>query len=247
MAKMLAALLPHHQCYVEVFAGAANLLFIKSPSKVEVINDLNSELATLFRIVRYHPREFTKELILTTQNRKDFSDYRKQPGLTDIQRAARTFYIIKTAFGGKGGTTHPAFGYGTTGRAHFRRSVFSHIRRCHKRLDGVYVENLDFEDCVHRYDRPDTFFYCDPPYLSGADYKIRFTFDDHKRLAAVLKSIRGKFLLSINNHKSIRDLYKGLPLLKVKVRYSISRDKSPKARDRTELLIANYPLPKRFK
>ena len=246
MAKRLCQLLPEHQCYVEVFAGAANLLFAKEPSKVEVINDINSELINLFSVVRSHRREFMRELSLVVQSRTVFFDYRRQPGLTDIQKAARSYFIMKAAFGGLGGTTHPAFGYGTTGRAHFCRKMFAAISRCHKRLDGVYVENLDFEDCLRRYDRSHTVFYCDPPYLDVGGYKEQFQPEDHSRLAATLKNIKGKFLLTINNHPKIRTLYKGLPRLKVKVRYSVSRDKSLKARDRTELIIANYPLPKRW-
>jgi len=246
VAKRLCQLLPVHQCYVELFAGAANLLFVKPKSKVEVLNDINSELINLFRIVRWHPREFINELMLVTQSRVEFADFRKQPGLTDIQKAARSWFIMKTAFGGKGGTTHPAFGYGTTGKAHYRRTAFIAVRRCHKRLDGVYIENLDFADCVRRYDRPHTVFYCDPPYLEADDYIYRFGPEKHRQLADVLKKIKGKFLLSINNHPEIRRLYKNFSMLKVKVKYSIARDKSPKARDRTELLIANYPLPKRW-
>ena len=143
-AHRLCRLLPKHRCYVEVFAGAANLLFVKDKSPTEVLNDINSELVNLFRIVRWHPREFFRELAFFTHSRTEFADYRAQPGLTDIQKAARSWFIIRTAFGGKGGTAHPAFGYGTTGKAPFRRAAFAAVRRCHKRLDGVYIENLDF-------------------------------------------------------------------------------------------------------
>lgn len=246
VALRLAELMPVHSCYVEVFAGAANLLFVKTRSETEVLNDINSELVNLFRVVRCHPREFMKELLFSVHSRIDFEDYKIQPGLTDIQKAARSWFIMKTAFGGKGGTSHSAFGYGTTGTAHFRRTAFASVRRCHKRLDGVYVENLDFADCIRRYDRSHTVFYCDPPYLYSADYKAPFTLDDHKRLAACLKLIKGKFLLSINNHSVIRSLYEGFPVLKLKVQYTISRDKSPEAQNRTELLIANYPLPRKW-
>ncbi len=65
------------------------------------------------------------------------------------------------------------------------------------------------------------------------------------RLAETLRSIKGAFLLSINDHPDIRRLYKGLTKRKVNVQYSIARDKSPAARNRTELIIANYPLPRR--
>jgi len=246
LAARMAAILPEHRCYVELFAGAANLLFAKERSKTEVINDINSDLVNLFRVVRWHPREFIAELRLGLHSRQAFTDYRAQPGLTDIQRAARTWFILKTAFGGRGGTDSPAFGYGTTGRAHFRRSVFAAIRRCHRRLDGVYVEHLDFSECIRRYDRPHTCFYCDPPYLDAAEYVNHFDIEKHRALAAQLRDIEGGFLVSINNHPKVRQMYKGFTMRTVPVKYSVSRDKSPKARDRKELVIANYPLPVRW-
>lgn len=246
VAKRLAELLPEHTCYVEVFAGAANLLFAKEPAKTEVINDINSELVNLLRITRWHPRELINELAFVLHSRKDFVDYRNQPGLTDIQRAARSWFIMKTAFGGKGGTSHPCFGYGTSGKSRLRRTAFTTIRKCHKRLDGVFVENLDFAECIQRYDRPHTVFYNDPPYVETAGYKSSFSLDDHQRLAEALKSIKGKFLLSANDHSLVRRLYKGLPRLKVKVRYTVARDEDVKTRGRDELVIANYPLPKKW-
>jgi len=244
MAKRLSQLLPEHRCYVEVFSGAANLLFAKEKSKTEVINDINADLTNLFRVVRFHRREFIREIRLSLHSRKTFEDFKKQPGLTDIQRAARTWFILKTAFGGRGGDDGCTFGYGTTGRARFSRLAMAAITRCHKRLDGVFVENLDYADCIKRYDRKHTVFYCDPPYLETHGYKAPFDLEDHKRLAKSLRSIKGKFMLSINDHPDIRKLYKGLPLLKVKVKYSVARVKTASARDRSELVIANHPLPK---
>jgi DNA adenine methylase len=246
LTKRLCQILPEHKCYCELFAGAANLLFAKDPSRTEVINDVNDELTNLFRVVRFHPREFIAELQLTTHSRTEFSDFKNQPGLTDIQKAARSYLILKAAFGGKGASPDATFGYGTTGKARFRRTTFAAIRRCHKRLDGVFVENLDFANCIKRYDRPHTFFYADPPYLETAGYKAKFTIDDHERLADALQGIKGRFLLSINDHPKIRKLYKGCPRLKVKVKYTIARTKTEQASDRQELVIANYPLPRKW-
>ena len=246
IASRLAALLPDHKCYFEVFAGAANLLFAKDRSKVEVINDINADLVTLFRVVRFHPREFISELALISHSRVEFADFRNQPGLTDIQKAARSFFIIKTAFGGKGGTSHPDFGYGTTGKARYRRTAFAAVTRCHKRLDGVFIENLDYTDCIRRYDRPHTVFFCDPPYLDTGGYKAKFARANHRDLAELLAMIKGKFLLTVNDCKEIRTLYEGFSVKRVPVKYSVSREKTSKARDRTELIIANYPLPKRI-
>jgi len=245
-ARNLSQLLPQHSCYVEVFSGAANLLLTKEPAGTEVLNDINNELVTLFRIVRWHPRELIHQMQYFTHNRVDYYDYKTETGLTDIQKAARYLLRLKAAFGGLGGTTHGAFGYGTSGRAAFRRTVFRDIRRCHRRLDGVYIENLDFAECIKKYDRHYSIFFCDPPYLETHSYKYKFSADDHKRLADCLKAIKGKFLLTINDHPDIRKLYKKFTMTKVDVSYSVSLDKSPEARKRSELIIANYQLNKKL-
>lgn len=62
LAKTIIPLIPEHHCYCEVFAGAAWILFKKEPSQVEIINDLNSDLVTLYRVIRYHLEEFVKHL-----------------------------------------------------------------------------------------------------------------------------------------------------------------------------------------
>jgi len=243
-AARLCRLLPDHACYVEVFFGAGSVFFTKPRAKVEVINDIDARLVNLFRIARAHPRELIRQLRFQTAGRRDFDDYKAQPGLTDIQRAARTWFILKCAFGGTGGKSSATFGYAATGFRGLRRASFGVLLRCHRRLDGVYIENLDFADLIARYDRSHTLFFCDPPYWQTADYGISFEWPDHQRLAKALRSIKGRFLLTINDHPDIRTLYRGLVIRKVSVSYSVARDKRPSARNRTELIIANYPLPR---
>lgn len=242
LAKTIIRQIPDHTCYCEVFSGAANILFAKPKSKSEVLNDINAELITLFRVVKYHRREFLRQLLLMTHGRKEFDDYKSQPGLTDCQRAARYYMILKAAFGGKGGTGDCHFGYGTTGRGRFSWTSMAAINACHKRLDGAIIENTDFADCIKRYDRTHTFFYCDPPYYETAGYGTEFGLDQQKQLAGILKGIKGKFLLSINDHSTIRKLYKGCTIKRIETKYTVSRDKSAAAKSRGELLIANYKL-----
>lgn len=244
MLNRLLAAVPPHSCYVELFAGAANLLFVKEPAGCEVINDVNSDLVGLFRVVKHHRREFLSQLTLITHSRKEFSDFKQQPGMTDIQRAARFYMILKSCFGGKGGTACSNFGYGTTGRARFNRISLAAVNRCHKRLAGVIVEQLDFADCIKRYDRPYTFFYCDPPYIGTAGYQADFSLADHARLAKALSGIKGKFLLSINDCPQANKLYGKFRIKRLTTTYTVCRDKSEDAQKaRSELLISNYPLP----
>jgi DNA adenine methylase len=54
LAKHILPLMGEHTTYVEPFAGGAAMFFMKEPSKVEVINDINSDLVNLYRVVRHH-------------------------------------------------------------------------------------------------------------------------------------------------------------------------------------------------
>jgi DNA adenine methylase len=144
--------------------------------------------------------------------------------------------ILKACFGGKGGTSCSSFGYGTQGRARFNRMSLAAVHRCHKRLAGVIVEQLDFADCIRRYDRTHTFFYCDPPYIGTAGYQADFSLADHNRLAGALAKIKGKFLLSINDCSTARQVYGGFKIKTVTTTYTVCRDKSPDA----QKLAANY-------
>jgi DNA adenine methylase len=61
-----------------------------------------------------------------------------------------------------------------------------------------FVENLDFQDVIEKYDSEKTYFYVDPPYWKTENYYSNHDFDraDHERLAKCLKSIEGMFSLS---------------------------------------------------
>ena len=89
--------------YVEVFGGAGWVLFAKDRHAAnEVYNDINSNLTNLFKCVKYHAEELQKELNFTINSRELFEEYISQinsKGLTDIQRAARYFHLIKLSYG----------------------------------------------------------------------------------------------------------------------------------------------------
>ena len=238
VAGNLIGFFPEHKCYVEVFGGAASVLFAKKPCKVEVLNDINGEIVNIFHVIRYHPDEFLKELTLITHSRQEFVNYHAQPGLTDIQRAARRWFNLKVAFGGKGLN----YGFARSGSARLNNYAYETILQSHARLDGVFVENDDFEKIIRRYDGPYTFFFCDPLYWQTVDYGIKFLWSDHERLAKTLRNIKGKFLLTINCHPDIKRLYKDLPRMKFVTTYTV-----PIIHQKVfELIIANYPLPKQW-
>ena len=102
LAQCILPLMPSHRCYVEPFCGGLGMFLSREPATdvVEVVNDLNGDLINLFRVVKYHSQAFFDELDLCLNSREDFEAFVAQPGLTDIQRAARWFMRRKNCFSG---------------------------------------------------------------------------------------------------------------------------------------------------
>jgi len=99
--------LPPHTCFVEAFAGGAALLLAKQPSPVEVLNDLNGDLINLYRQLKYHAEAVIAELQWMPFSRELMREWIANPGLTEIQRAARWIRCNSISFGG-GGAAMPS-------------------------------------------------------------------------------------------------------------------------------------------
>lgn len=79
--------------------------FLRRPfmAQFEVINDLNRDIATFFRMVRHHIGALCDELEWTINSRDEFERLKQIPvdTMTDIQRSARYLIMRKMRFMGK--------------------------------------------------------------------------------------------------------------------------------------------------
>lgn len=222
LADHILPLFPEHQCYVEPFAGAAALFFLKEPSPVEVINDINGELINLYRVIKHHLEELYRQFKWLLTSRQIWQWLQDTPveTLTDVQRAARFLYLQKLAFGGK--VDGQTFGTATTSRPRF--NIFSleqDLQEAHFRLTNSTIEHLSWEKVVERYDRPHTLFYCDPPYWDTEGYGVDFEWEHYQRLADLASSIDGTMIISINDHPDIRELFAKLAVVEVDYKYTV--------------------------
>ena len=231
--------------YVEVFGGGGWVLFHKPPKNdFEVYNDFNSTLTNLYRCVRDSPEELIAELEFTLNSREDFKHIRnlmKTPTqIPDIKRAAYLYQIIRQSYAS--GMT--SFG----GQPRSMWSNFPLIRGACRRLQTVVVENKDFEQLIRHYDRPDTFFYCDPPYLTTENYyeNVDFTVDDHQRLADALYRSQGRYMVSYNDCPEIREMYTrpGI-IIESTSRLNNIAQRFEGGKKYAELIIANYDTTER--
>lgn len=242
LADKLIPLFPKHECYVEVFCGGAALYFLRPyPAATEVINDINGELVNLYRVVQHHLEEFVKQFDWVLSSRQVFKQQKetKPETLTDIQRAARFYFLQQHAFGGK--VSGQNFGTATTGSPIDLSRIKDSLNAARLRLSGTYVENLTWQDCMQRYDRPHTFFYCDPPYWQTEGYGVDFGFEQYEQMAEFMRTCKGKVMVSINDHPDIREAFKGLQMLGLDIKYSVSNTHGAPGTSQ-ELVIANWDV-----
>lgn len=241
LADKLIPLFPQHECYVEVFCGGAALYFLRPPAPVEVLNDINGELTNLYRVVQHHLEEFVRQFKWAISSRQVFKwqQMTKPETLTDIQRAARFYYLQHHAFGGR--VDGQSFGTATTSPTVNLLRIEESLSAAHLRLaGGTTVENLSWQECIKRYDRAHTFFYLDPPYWQTEGYGVPFGWEQYEEMAEVVRNIKGKAMISINDHPDIRQVFDGLHALDgVGIKYSVGNNHGEPGESQ-ELVITNY-------
>jgi DNA adenine methylase len=215
-----------HDTYAEPFVGMAGVFLRRSRiPKAEVINDASRDVATFFRILQRHYPQFMDMLRFQVTSRARFEQLVKTDPetLTDLERSARFLYLQRLSFGGK--VRGRTFGVDVGRSARFNLNTLGpQLEELHERLAGVIIECLDFEAFLDRYDRPATLFYLDPPYWGSEDYYgwELFSRADFERLAAALRRLKGRFILSINDRPEVRDLFAGFEQRQVETTYTVA-------------------------
>lgn len=239
LLPFILPLFPDHTCYVEAFAGGAACLFAKERAESEILNDLNGELINLYRVVANHLEEFVRQFKWALSSRQMFEWERlKRPDtLTDIQRAARFYYLQRLCFGGK--ATGQTFGTSTTSgpRLNLLR-IEEDLSAAHLRLDGVCLEHLPWQRVIECYDRPHTLVYCDPPYWETAGYGTDFPIKEYELMAELARTMQGTMIVSVNDHPEMRRIFSGLSMRAVPITYTVGGADRPA--ERMELVIGNW-------
>lgn len=237
LVKELLPLIPPHKMYVELFCGGGALLCAKPKSSAEVINDKNSELVNLYRIVKYHLPALFTELDWCLNSREEFKDFKEQRGLTDVQRAARWFLRMKNGFGGA--PDHFGRARQGGGAAHSsKKGRLALLRAFNARLDAVVIENLDWQECIKLYDSKTAVFFCDPPYTTGVAAYGAWTIDDLARFREEgLDQMKGTWILTIDDTAANRGLFRDCDIKQFQRSNGISRKEGESPSIYHELII----------
>lgn len=213
MQAKLLPLIPSHKTYVEPFCGGASLFFAKKPSPIEVLNDIDGTIVSLFRMLRDPDMfvELQRRLSLTPYSRLEYQNCLDTWRYCEdeIEKVRRWLVVNRQSRGGRFGLgwsyTKTLSRRGMAKTASAWKSIIDELYLCSERLKQAQIDCIDFRKCIEVYDSPDTFFYCDPPYLplvrTSGLYKHEMSLSDHKELIKVLLGIKGKALLSGYNNE----------------------------------------------
>ena len=245
LTKTLLSLIPSdHTLYVEVFCGSAKLLFAKDPSQAEVMNDVNDEVTNFFRVAKHRTAALADRLELECLHAGRFRELRTSPApACEVDRALRFAYLTWYSFGAKG--EH----FAQCSAREPSRKPLTRVRELlastAARLAAVQIEQQDFATILQRYDSADSFFYLDPPYVDFQDNGRYAPMDEARReeMFKLLAGLKGRFLLSFDDHPEIRRRAKqhGFLTRQEKVPYTLSSKASARTKA-SELLVANYPI-----
>ncbi len=253
LSNWLAEKIPEHVIYAEPFAGGGHLLFKKPESHVEILNDINDDLICFYKAIQNTEKRKQVENVLNSMPfaRRVFNDVSKRWKVNgkptdDVLRASEWYYLSRTCFSGdfhRGGFAAPNTNRNT---ARTFRNLTDSLEAVGKRLRCVTFENLNYKECIKKYDSKDTLFYCDSPYFEKEFYYKDGCFQesDHYELASLLGSVKGKVMATHYENKLYNDLYCGWNKAcyeTFKVSCGITKinrvDKRPKA---TEVLYCNF-------
>lgn len=241
LADRIFPLFPRHSCYVEPFAGGAALFFLRPvPAEVEVLNDINGDLVNLYRVVQHHLEEFVRQFKWALSSRQVFKwlQETRPETLTDIQRAARFYYLQQSAFGGR--VDGQSYGTATTQPPGLNLlRIEEALSAAHLRLSNTYIEHLSWAECIRRYDRAHTLFYCDPPYWQTEGYGVPFGFEQYEEMAELIGRIKGKAIISLNDHPDIRRVFGRYHIESTDITYTVGGGQGTQAR---EVLIFSWDI-----
>ncbi|MFG3127316.1 DNA adenine methylase [Streptomyces tendae] len=253
LAGRIANLMPRHRVYVEPFAGSAAVLFSKSPAPVEVINDLDRNVVTFFRVLRTRESELIRALRFTPYSREEFADADLAEEDIDEMERARRFFVRATqghnaaGSGGRAGWSNGIRAKHTDATA--TTNLVDRLYVLADRLRTVVVEHRDALELIAAHDATDTVFYLDPPYLSGTrrsgrDYAHEADGEIfHRSLAATLATAKGTVLLSGYPSPLYDELYEGWDRLEVSVHRATTNHRGRTGVERgTEVVWCNQPL-----
>lgn len=195
-----------YDMYIEPFGGSYSIGLKKEPSKMEIYNDLEKNVYSLYKVLSDPEmfRLFKEKCDLVLYNndiRKEFKELLKNKELSILDRAFYFFYVNRTSHNGIGG-----FSINSYIRRNMSKSIsdflscIDRLPELHNRLSNVIITNVDGNELIKKYDNERTLIYCDPPYEQSTRTSARYNVDmdekEHINFLDIIIKSKSKILVS---------------------------------------------------
>lgn len=220
LAPWIISHFPRHRLYVEPFGGAASVLLRKPRAPMEIVNDLNDRIVSVFSVLRDpdSAHQLSRALYLTPYSKTEYLKCRERSP-DPIEDARRVITLAYQGHGSTGASGGKKTGWRRGDRGTATPSIQDwqglpeQVALWCERLRGVSLECDDAKAVITRYDSPETLFYVDPPYVAETRcgglraYSHEMTDDQHRDLAGILHAVKGYVVLSGYDSYLYRHLY----------------------------------------
>ena len=243
MAKHILPCIPKHNRYTEAFFGGGAIFFLKEPSEVETINDINGEVINFYAVITTDFWKLNEMIQSTLHSREQYDHaiviYNYPKLFSPVQRAWAFWTLTNQGYVNKIG----AWGYGKIDSASpvkisNKKLEFNvYIRQ---RLEHAQIECTDALKVIESRDTEETFHYVDPPYIeTNMGHYSGYTEEDYSSLLDLLASCKGKFLLSGYMNKLLEGAIKQNRWCVQYFNKQLAASPN-KTKRKTEVLVANY-------
>lgn len=245
MLPHILPLVPEHKIYTESFAGGAALYWAKEPAPLEVLNDVNSNLITFYKVVKHRFNELEVKVRDTLHSRETFDYasivYNYPQFFEPVERAWALWVMSKMGFASK---LDGAFGYDKTSNSIAKKLLGSKelfADELSKRIENTQIECTNALRIIESRDTSETFHFVDPPYINSdcGHYSGTFNLMDFEELLQLLSVINGKFMLTMFPHKLLDEYIMNQNWNVKQVERTISASKVNR-RKQIEQIVMNY-------
>jgi len=226
----LLELIPEHDLYVEAFTGSGALFFNKEPVK-SILNDTDEDVVYRLKLLKKVP-------LFENPHKKYTIDEMKKLFDTPI-RSLKDAVIHEKIKSRAGFSTIPITNSSQIHQALNPYIVADHLPEYKKLLSHATITQKDYKYILKKYDSPTTFFFIDPPYEITDKRAYKNIIINYEELRDVLRTLKGWFLLTLNDSPYIRKVFKEFNIQKTQIQTGLSHRVSGEP-SRTELIIRNY-------
>lgn len=205
LAEWIISFFPEHHSYLEPFFGSGAVLFNKTRSNIETVNDLDGNVVNLFEWIKKDPERLAHEIYYTPYARQVYDDAFSSVPEDSFEKAVNFYIRLNMGHGFRTNGEKVGWKNDVQGREKSYASrewcnLPEKVMQAAERIRGVQIENRPAVELIQRFNYPNVLIYADPPYVLGTrhgkQYRCEMDDKDQQDLLDVLLAHKGQVLIS---------------------------------------------------